>query len=333
MPLSAPITMPRASQVLSSRSTVFAGSADQAHETISDLFCEHRLGPAAHNDVRMRLRSAHEGGVGIDLLDYGEAVRISPVGLQTFHLVQIPLAGRARMQVGSIEVQSSASVATVPPVDRDFTMVWDSDTPHLIVYVGREQLETARSGLFGDLAPQKPLLGPELRLDTDEGRAFLRAVFELHDAHELTHQGGAYARALAAETMITRLLLAADASASGAAEPATSAGGRGWRLYQRFLEQAESSTDAELSVLQIANALGVPLRTLQDHVHAASGSTPTAILRDARFRRARELLIAADPQSDTVTAIAERCGFGHLGRFAADYRGRFGESPTETLRG
>jgi AraC-like DNA-binding protein len=33
-----------------------------------------------------------------------------------------------------------------------------------------------------------------------------------------------------------------------------------------------------------------------------------------------------------VTAVALRWGFGHLGQFAADYRARFGELPSETLR-
>jgi len=34
----------------------------------------------------------------------------------------------------------------------------------------------------------------------------------------------------------------------------------------------------------------------------------------------------------TVTATAERWGFGHLGEFSVMYRKRFGESPSQTLR-
>ncbi len=33
-----------------------------------------------------------------------------------------------------------------------------------------------------------------------------------------------------------------------------------------------------------------------------------------------------------MTDIATKWGFGHLGRFAAAYRARFGESPSHTLR-
>jgi AraC-like DNA-binding protein len=42
--------------------------------------------------------------------------------------------------------------------------------------------------------------------------------------------------------------------------------------------------------------------------------------------------MAADPFTTTATAVARKWGFGHYGRFAADYRRRFGHKPSETLR-
>ena len=35
---------------------------------------------------------------------------------------------------------------------------------------------------------------------------------------------------------------------------------------------------------------------------------------------------------ESVTDIAERWNFNHLGRFSADYRARFGELPSATLQ-
>jgi AraC-like DNA-binding protein len=54
-------------------------------------------------------------------------------------------------------------------------------------------------------------------------------------------------------------------------------------------------------------------------------------LRSARLARVREALIRADGAA-SVTDIAMGWGFSHLGRFAAEYRGQFGESPSETFR-
>lgn len=125
MTIVAPVTMPRAGQVLTSRTGLTSPDVAEAHATVSELFCEHRLTALTREGVQMRLRSAQEDGVGVVLLDYGDPVRITPVGLESFHLVQIPLSGHARMTVGNAEVESSPHVATLPPIERDFSMVWD----------------------------------------------------------------------------------------------------------------------------------------------------------------------------------------------------------------
>jgi AraC-like DNA-binding protein len=58
-----------------------------------------------------------------------------------------------------------------------------------------------------------------------------------------------------------------------------------------------------------------------------------AYLRQVRMARAHEELLAADPELTTASAIARKWGFGHYGRFAAEYARRFCRKPSETLRG
>jgi transcriptional regulator GlxA family with amidase domain len=48
--------------------------------------------------------------------------------------------------------------------------------------------------------------------------------------------------------------------------------------------------------------------------------------------RAHDELLGADPQLTTAGTVARKRGFGHYGRFAADYARRFGRKPSETLR-
>jgi AraC-like DNA-binding protein len=59
--------------------------------------------------------------------------------------------------------------------------------------------------------------------------------------------------------------------------------------------------------------------------------TPMQFLLNVRMRLVRQHLVQATPTS-SVTAIAMKSGFFHLGRFAAEYRLRFGESPSQTLK-
>jgi transcriptional regulator GlxA family with amidase domain len=62
------------------------------------------------------------------------------------------------------------------------------------------------------------------------------------------------------------------------------------------------------------------------------GCSPRRFLRDERLRAVRAELHSALP-GVTVTQVATRHGFVELGRFAAQYRAAFGESPSATLRG
>src|SRR5437773_2245444 len=108
----------------------------------------------------------------------------------------------------------------------------------------------------------------------------------------------------------------------------------GFRLAPRLLKKALDLVEADparaWTVGEIASACGVPRRTLQGHFRRFVGRTPTQFVRDLRLDKARkELVRALDPVS--VTEIAGRCDFNHLGRFAAQYRERYGESPSATL--
>lgn len=335
MLLNLPTTLPRAREVLSARESIAAHSVDSAEATISELFCAHELSALGDQPLRMMLRSAHTGDVGIELLDYGSTVSISPVGLESFHLVQIPLTGRATMTVGSVEVLSDSSTASLPPLDRSFSMVWEAGTPQLIVYVQREALARSAAALYGATEVDGISLAPRMSLETTQGRAFLRAVFELHDTLEVPGGSSSYAQRLSGEMVMARLLTAVDSTAGRSlssweipALPATAS----LALVRRYRELLDAHSGEELGVLDLAEALGVPLRTLQDTLRRETGSTPSRLLLEARLRRANEMLSSADPSKASVTGIAEQCGFSHLGRFAAAYRGRFGEGPSTTLR-
>ena len=62
-----------------------------------------------------------------------------------------------------------------------------------------------------------------------------------------------------------------------------------------------------------------------------SNTTPMAYLRGVRLELARAELVRAKRTGGSVASVAHLCGFGHLGRFAADYKARFNESPSQTL--
>ncbi|WP_166404610.1 AraC family transcriptional regulator [Labedella endophytica] len=81
-----------------------------------------------------------------------------------------------------------------------------------------------------------------------------------------------------------------------------------------------------------ARAAGLHTRTLQHHLNRHLDTSPTAYLRDIRLDRTHTALAGLSTDETTVAAVAQQWGFGHLGRFSAAYRSRFGEHPRDTLR-
>jgi len=81
----------------------------------------------------------------------------------------------------------------------------------------------------------------------------------------------------------------------------------------------------------VADYLGISLRSVQAGFRQWRETTPTAFLRQARLQLVRDELLRSGPEAN-VTTVALRHGFSHLGRFSAQYRSAFGEDPSATLR-
>jgi AraC-like DNA-binding protein len=93
---------------------------------------------------------------------------------------------------------------------------------------------------------------------------------------------------------------------------------------------AQHATDA-IGVEEIANAVGVGVRSLQRTFQRVRGYSPLKAIQLHRLSRTHEALLQATPDIASVTSIASEFGFFELGRFAQQYRAHFGENPSETL--
>jgi AraC-like DNA-binding protein len=102
-----------------------------------------------------------------------------------------------------------------------------------------------------------------------------------------------------------------------------------------YLKAAEEVIREQLadtpSTGKLAAAVGVSPKALRRVFVETKGITPTRYLRKLRFQRVRCDLQNARPR-ETVTDIALKWGFNHLGRFSVEYRREFSESPSQTLR-
>lgn len=116
----------------------------------------------------------------------------------------------------------------------------------------------------------------------------------------------------------------------GRFEPDRSTAGRHTKIMQRFEQIAWETVDAPPTLRDLCRLTGTSRRSLAAIVLERTGKPPGDYLRWRRLHRARSLLTQPE-DGMTVTDVAYRLGFWHLGRFAAAYARAFGEQPSRTL--
>lgn len=101
------------------------------------------------------------------------------------------------------------------------------------------------------------------------------------------------------------------------------------RRAVRFIDE---HAHEDITSAEIAAAAGVTVRAVQLAFHRHLDTTPLGYLRRVRLHYAHRQLATADPQHESVTAVAYRWGFANSSRFAAYYRHVYGVLPSHTLR-
>lgn len=303
---------------------------DEARVEVGRLFCPHRLTPSRGADLRLQLRARQLGDLGLIHLDFGVPVRIDPGQLTSFYLVQRPLSGQASISQGKDEIVSSPSLASVLSPHLPVTMSWGQDNAQSIIYISRQAVQNHIGRLLGH-----PVSGPvhfELGMSSARAsvQAWLRAVAYVREELE---RGNPFfldprQRAQVEDMLIGQLLAAQPHNYSLALESGVAAASR---VVRAAVELIDGHYAEALTVPDVAEAVGVSVRSLQEGFRRDLGSSPMAYLRERRLAAVRAALLAADPRERKVSDVASSHGFLHSGRFSVEYRRAFGESPSTTL--
>lgn len=101
----------------------------------------------------------------------------------------------------------------------------------------------------------------------------------------------------------------------------------------RALEFCEQNMPGPIAITDMASAAGISVRTLQREFRCRFAMTPSDYLRRTRLDRARHdlLRIRQGLAEGSVTEVALRWGFTHLGWFGVHYRRQFGETASRTM--
>ncbi|WP_055482643.1 AraC family transcriptional regulator [Sphaerimonospora mesophila] len=270
--------------------------------------------------------------VGLYYLGYGAEMLVTPDEWGSYFFVEIPLTGAAEVTQGREQIVATPELAYVLSMTGRTSIRWAAGNEQLIARFDRSALEAQLGRMLGR-QPGEPLvfsLGMDLTLPPS--RSWLSVVDLLRREAET---GGAMLTQPAAakrleELLMTQLLLAQPSNYTPALlgeQPRVPP-----PVVKRAMELIEAHAAEPLTVEDIAEAVGVGARALQEGFRRHLDTTPMAYLRDVRLDRVRAELTVDAVDATTVTDVAFRWGFAHLGRFSLAYRQRFGEPPSATLR-
>jgi AraC-like DNA-binding protein len=294
------------------------------------LLGPHRMRlPDGAERFSARVNAWRSRNVMLAYFAYGTAVHIAGTSMHGLYAVNLPVAGHADVWHHGAPVRASPRVAAVFSATGPVTMRWSADHAVLCLTVRADALERHLARMTGRepggpivFTPAMPLRG---------GGASWPGV--LQTLLGLAERGSPLSPLVTTEVesaVMTTLLLTQPHSCSGvllSTPPAPS------RVVAAATEIMRDRAGARLTIAEVARQVGVSERSLQLAFRRQLGVSPREQLRDLRLDQVRRELRATSAEGKSVSRIAADWGFAHLGRFAASYRQKFGENPSQTARG
>jgi AraC-like DNA-binding protein len=301
---------------------------DEAQEAAGRVMSAHRLRAGRPHEFGSRL---HAVGIGdstlLSALYDGAADVTARVPMEYYTLLLVLSGGMDVEAAGTARVRAGRA-CVISPGER-LRLRFAPGTAQVAAKLPRTVVERAWTRLGAEPAP-----GPVFALTAPDDAAWIAALRLAVSAVDRFDSGFLPAgTGFELERMLVTALLLAQPH--DRAEAMVRGGGaRGYRAAGVAADALADDPVPPLRPEELARHAGVSLRTLQEGFRSRFGTSLTGYQRDLRLERAHRALSAPDAAdaAGTVADVALACGFPHLGRFARDYRRRYGTSPSTTLR-
>jgi AraC-like DNA-binding protein len=304
---------------------------DVAIAHITKTYVEHEMSVADGRNLNFHLELAPSPRLTLGLLGYGADVIITAPPMHLNYHVNLPLSGKSTAyQKGAVgrSVAGQSGIALLPSHPLDIR--WSSDMVQYSIKVPKELLETHAAKLAGSHADGEICFALDFDLSDGAGQALFATATFLYA--ELARPGGLVtmpaARHELESVLMTQLLFTIPSQLTPVlhARPAYT---RRSNIHE-IMEYVDENPDAEMSTADLAARAGISARALQAGFHEVVGMSPMTYVRGVRLDRVNLELVSG--MHGSVTDVAARWGFFHPGRFARQYRERFGELPSDTAR-
>ncbi|HAT4913336.1 TPA: AraC family transcriptional regulator [Serratia marcescens] len=300
---------------------------DYAQEKVSEVYCPYRFSLGNNKEGPAGMFTLPGEHIVLSWFAYGADILIEPESFSDFVLTLTTLSGESVIHSSNIVKPGHENAMAVISADDSPRFRYSSDNVQLGVRIDARYMDALWlrfSGgeskfrsfvLFGDEWNKRWLASVEML------RQLLLPTTPASTRHMLLPR---------AEELLVLQLLAerwsgfTDKHLGGVAKKNLPA------YLRRAVEHINENIDSPLTLVEIASAAQCSIRTLQRVFHDWRQIGIMQYVKEVRLQRVREDLLQSEINS--VTEVATRWGFFHLSQFAADYRKKYGELPSETRR-
>ncbi|WP_311273432.1 MULTISPECIES: AraC family transcriptional regulator [unclassified Rhizobium] len=302
-------------------------SSEDFHEVahrVCVALSRHHMEIAEGQLLDAALHEVEVGGLRLIYLRYGADVKVVPQAVPDHVLFQVVLRGTMTLEEnGQIFEAGAGSGIIIENLDR-CRLSYSADCEQLIIPVKRCMLAIASERIGGKSVPRSfgfarvfPLIGED-----DPLVSLLHYLLQqfARDKRVLDALSAPFEITLAYELVAGHSSVTCEAVPPGAVPACVYAA-------ERFMSV---NLQRDIGLEELAKLVGTPSRTLSYSFQRFRNKSPLQALREKRLDRIRELLVTS--QAASVTEVALQYQFNHVGRLAAFYKLRFGETPSQTLQ-
>jgi len=265
-------------------------------------------------------------------LVYGTPVRVD-ISQLGFFLLELPLSGSSTTYCGDGRVLSGPGQGVVAGPYQQFATEWTQDCSKLLIKLESNALESYLSTLLGRRQIRALDFEMGMDLSSTASATLLRVVQWIVDDLDQPESliNTVPLASLQYQNMLMWTLLHCQSNNYSEELAERELPRVPYYILQteRYIQQNYSG---EIGLEQLVEIACVSERSLLEGFKRYRDVSPMKLLKLTRLDYMHLALKETDSKRSTVTDVALACGFSQLGKLSTEYKERFGESPSETLR-
>lgn len=313
---------------------VFASrDLDEVRRHIGSIIKSHELNVLS----KRQLLDVKVGWTDFDQLSFmyiqhGADVHIYPGKLETIYLLQVPINANGQVRIGSSIINLSNKMAYIVSPTHDFEMTFLKNCSHMILAINKLRLEKYLEQQLQRKLKVPLEFVPKIEFLNHQSHELISLI--IHLTKQLSYPVSCFHHPLIStqvESLLfsTMLVSLEHNFRNELVRETVSPKPYYIKKAQAYIEE---NIEHILTPEDISRESGVSLRSIYAGFQTYLHSSPMAYIKSIKLDRIRKDLERHEPSETTVTDIALKYGISHFSNFAASYKKKFGELPSDTLR-